>query len=62
LGAGVDLTRMVSCSLCGKIIEASSIIDEVVEGRHHTFDNEDCILMFKKLESVYGKEHFIIEC
>ena len=63
LGAGVDLARMVSCSLCGKTIEeTSSIIDEVIEGRHHTFDNEDCILMFKKLESVYGKEHFIIEC
>ena len=54
---------MVSCSLCGKTIEeTSSIIDEVIEGRHHTFDNEDCILMFKKLENVYGKEHFIIEC
>ena len=54
---------MVSCSLCGKTIkEASSIIKEVIEGKHHTFDNEDCVLMFKKLESVYGKGHFMIEC
>ena len=54
---------MVSCSLCGKTIEESSIlIDEIIEGKHHTFDNENCVLMFKKLESVYGKEHFLIEC
>ena len=54
---------MVSCSLCGKTIEGlSSIINEVIEGRHYTFDSDDCILMFKKLESVYGKEHFMIEC
>lgn len=50
---------MVSCSLCGKTIEESiKLIDEVIEGKHHTFDNEDCVLMFKKLESVYGKELF----
>jgi hypothetical protein len=24
--------------------------------------NEDCVLMLKKLESVYGKERFVIEC
>jgi hypothetical protein len=54
---------MVSCSLCGKMIKESSIlIDEIIEGKHHTFDNEDCVLMFKKLESVYGEEHFLIEC
>jgi hypothetical protein len=40
----------------------SSIIDEVIEGKHHTFDNQDCLLTFRKLQSVYGKEHFIIEC
>jgi hypothetical protein len=54
---------MVSCSLCGKTIEESnSIIDEVIEEKHHAFDNEDCVLMFKKLESVYGKSIFMIEC
>lgn len=54
-----ELICMVSCSLCGKTIEESSkLIDEVIEGKHHTFDNEDCVLMFKKLESVYGKELF----
>lgn len=58
-----ELKCMVSCSLCGKTIEESSIlIDEIIEGKHHTFDNEDCVLMFKKLESAYGKEHFLIEC
>jgi YHS domain-containing protein len=52
---------MVLCSLCGKTIEeSSSIIDEVIEGKHYTFDNEDCVSIFKKLESVYGKEHFMI--
>ena len=54
---------MVSCSLCGKTIEeTSSIIDKVIEGKYHTFDSDYCLVMFKKLESVYGKEHFIIEC
>jgi YHS domain-containing protein len=54
---------MVSCSLCGKTIgESDSIIDEVIAGKHHAFDSEDCLLMFKKLESVYGKEYFMIEC
>jgi hypothetical protein len=54
---------MVSCSLCGKTIEEPSLtIDEVIEGKHHPFDSDDCLLMFKKLESVYGKDHFIIEC
>jgi hypothetical protein len=54
---------MVSCSLCGKTIEEPrKIIVKIIEGKRHIFDNEDCILMFKKLESVYGKEHFIIEC
>jgi YHS domain-containing protein len=54
---------MISCSLCGKTIEESnSIIDEVIEGKYHAFDNEGCLLMFRKLESVYGKEYFIIEC
>jgi hypothetical protein len=24
-------------------------------------DNEDCVLMFKKLETVYGKEYFMVE-
>ena len=54
---------MVSCSLCGKAIEESgSIIDEVIEGKHHIFDCDNCLLMFRKLQSVYGKEYFIIEC
>jgi hypothetical protein len=54
---------MVSCALCGKTIEEwHKIIYEIIEGKRHIFDNEDCVLMFKKLESVYGKEHFMIEC
>ncbi|HEU4445803.1 MAG TPA: hypothetical protein VFR94_14105 [Nitrososphaeraceae archaeon] len=54
---------MVSCSLCGKTIEEPhKIINEILGGKHYAFDNEDCVLMFKKLESVYGKEHFLVEC
>jgi hypothetical protein len=46
---------MVSCSLCGKTIgESHKVIDETIEGTH-IFDNEDCVLMFKKLETVYGR-------
>jgi hypothetical protein len=47
---------MVSCSLCAKTIEGlNSIIDEVIGGRHYTFDNKDCVLMFKKLEAYMEK-------
>jgi hypothetical protein len=54
---------MVSCSLCGKTIEEShKVIDEAIEGKHHKFDNEDCVLMFKRLGTVYGKEYFMVEC
>jgi hypothetical protein len=53
---------MVSCFLCGRPIEGSKIIDEVIEEKHHAFDSDDCLLIFKKLETVYGKEYFVIEC
>jgi hypothetical protein len=54
---------MAEVKLAGKTIEESnSIIDEVIEGRHHTFDSNDCSSMFRKLHSVYGKEYFIIIC
>lgn len=53
---------MVSCSLCGRTIEEShKIIDEIIEEKHHTFDSNDCVLIFKRLESVYRKD-FLIEC
>ena len=53
---------MVSCFLCGRPIKGSKIIDEVIEEKHQAFDSDDCLLIFKKLDTVYGKEYFIIEC
>ena len=49
---------MVSCALCGKTIEEShKIIYEIIEGKRHIFDNQDCVLMFKKLESVFMEKN-----
>jgi hypothetical protein len=42
---------MVSCPSCGKAIEElDKVIAEIIEGKHYSFDNKDCVLLFKKLE------------
>ena len=53
--------RQNKCALCGKSIreqqeDKSSIISEVIDGTSYTFDKNGCILMFKRLRSVYGAE------
>ena len=44
-----------TCAMCGKkILEKTKLlekIDEVI----YTFDNADCVLIFKKFRSLYGK-------
>jgi two-component system sensor histidine kinase VicK len=46
------------CALCGKSItdQKSSILKEVIDGSSYTFDKNECMLMFKRLRSVYGAE------
>ena len=48
------------CALCGKDLEVSDgrlvVQEEVINGIHYDFDTEDCAVMFKKFESVYGND------
>ena len=49
------------CALCGKLIkeqqgDKSAIHAEVIDGNSYTFDKNECVLMFKRLRSVYGAE------
>jgi hypothetical protein len=51
-------------ALCGRFIreeqeqeqEKSSILTEVIEGISYTFDKNECRLMFRRLQSVYGSD------
>jgi hypothetical protein len=46
--------------LCGKDLEelkgAVVLQEAVINGTHYNFDTEDCAVMFKKFESVYGND------
>jgi hypothetical protein len=48
------------CALCGKDLEEPKgrivVQEEVINGIHYDFDTEDCAVMFKKFESVYGND------
>ena len=48
------------CALCGKDLEELRekivVQEEVINGIHYDFDTEDCAVMFKKFESVYGND------
>ncbi len=49
---------MLKCSLCGKKLfanESSDIIIEEIAGAQYHFDNPQCLIMFKRLSSVYGE-------
>jgi hypothetical protein len=40
----------ITCAMCGK-----AIIDKIKkDGTLYNFDNNDCVLMFKKFRNVYG--------
>src|SRR5215831_19766144 len=47
------------CALCGKMIvdvQDSSVLKEVVGGISYNFDTNQCVMMYKRLKSVYGDE------
>ena len=48
------------CALCGKDLEELKerivVQEEVINGINYDFDTEDCAVMFKKFESVYGND------
>ena len=51
------------CAMCGKMAVISDehdsnqndIMIEQIDGTCYTFDTSDCVLMFKKLSAVYGR-------
>lgn len=48
---------MLKCSLCGKQLfaqESSDIIIETISGSKYHFDSPQCVMMFKRLNHVYG--------
>ena len=48
---------MLKCSLCGKKLfanESSDIIIEKISGSKYHFDSPQCVMMFKRLNHVYG--------
>ena len=51
------------CALCGKDLEVPDgrivVHEEVINGIHYDFDTEDCAVMFKKFESVYGNDFWL---
>src|SRR5215472_8201994 len=47
------------CALCGKTIvdvQESSVLKEVVGGISYNFDTNECVMMYKRLRSVYGDD------
>jgi hypothetical protein len=42
--------------MCGKPVQGSKQIVERINGIEYIFDKEECVLMFKKLKSVYGSD------
>ena len=47
-----------TCLMCGRAIKADQILKRKFDGRDCTFDSDDCILIFKKFRSLYGKSFF----
>jgi two-component system sensor histidine kinase VicK len=48
---------MLKCSLCGKKLfakESSNILIETISGSKYHFDSPQCVMMFKRLNHVYG--------
>jgi hypothetical protein len=56
-------TLQGKCALCGKSPEEREgkfmIREEIINGIPYNFDTEDCAIMFKKFESVYGNDFFL---
>ena len=50
------MTKEDLCILCGRTTE-SKIVEEV-GGRNYVFDRQQCVLLFKKLQKVYGNDFF----
>jgi hypothetical protein len=44
-----------TCVMCGKKIFELKKLVEKIDDTNYVFDSNDCILIFKKFRSLYGK-------
>ena len=52
-------SKLVVCSMCAKTILKKDIsIVKTFDGFAYSFDSDDCLLIFRKLRDVYGKNFF----
>jgi YHS domain-containing protein len=52
-------SRRMVCDACGKVISKKNVsVAKIFEGFTYHFDSDDCLLIFKKLRAMYGKNFF----
>ena len=50
-----------TCSLCGRsTANAERASEQVIDGTPYVFDTDSCLVVFKKIQDVYGKS-FVTE-
>jgi hypothetical protein len=57
--ASIRKSKLVVCNMCGRTILKKDIqIVKTFDGFAYSFDSDDCLLIFRKLRDVYGKNFF----
>ncbi len=55
----VSKSRLVACNMCGRAIQKKGTsIAKTFDGFAYNFDSDDCLLIFRKLRAIYGKDFF----
>jgi YHS domain-containing protein len=52
-------SRRLACNMCGRVIQKKDIsFARTFDGSAYYFDSDNCVLIFRKLREVYGKDFF----
>jgi len=55
----IKKSRRTVCDACGRAIsKTGNSIDKMFGGFTYHFDSDDCLMIFKKLRTLYGKNFF----
>ena len=55
----VRKSKLVVCDMCGRIISKKDVsIVKTFDSYTYNFDSDDCLLIFRKLREIYGKNFF----
>jgi len=55
----VRKSKLVVCDMCGrKILKKDALIVKTFDRYNYNFDSDDCLLIFRKLREIYGKNFF----